>query len=413
MPDRVHPLVRARPAASVAAWLSALLLATGLGAPAPALAQFSAAGSAAAESAAESATRRDGVASYGKHNVYRAGRTVRSGNPLEGDFHAAGSRVVVDAQIQGDALMLGGAVEVRAPVGGDLRTLAGKVLVDSQIGGDALIAGVEISLERQSRVSGDALIAGRSVDMRGTIAGELTVYAQQISIAGPVSGKVRLVAEEIELLAGARIDGALSYTSPNELKQAPGVVVAGQITRVAREKRVEDDPAARRGTGVAGMSWGLLGSVLWSMGLFAFGAAMLSVFPGFTIAAADRVSSEPLAAFGLGLALTVTTPVAAGLAILTIVGIPLGAAVLAIYPVLILVGYLTGVWSVAARTRRLLGARSPGSRPVLLGWLAAALAVLLLVGVVPFLGWIIAAWVTLAGLGGMAMTLWQRRALNV
>ncbi|MBP7660940.1 MAG: hypothetical protein KA778_13115 [Burkholderiaceae bacterium] len=412
MPERVHPLARTRPAGPFATCLWALLIATGLGVPAPALAQFSAAGSAAAESAAESATRRDGVASYGRHNVYRAGRTVRSGDPLEGDFHAAGSRVVVDAQVQGDALMLGGTVEVRAPVGGDLRTLAGKVLVDGQIGGDAVIGGVEISLERQSRVSGDALIAGRSVDIRGTVGGELTVYAQQISIAGPVSGKVRLVAEEIELLAGARIDGALSYTSPNELKQAPGVVVAGQITRIAREKPGEDDRAARDRNGVAGMSWGLLGSVLWSMGLFAFGAAMLSAFPGFTMAAADRAASEPLAAFGLGLALTVTTPVAAGLAILTIVGIPLGAAVLAVYPVLILVGYLTGVWSVAARTRRLLGARSPGSRPVLLGWLAGALVVLLLVGVVPFLGWMIAAWVTLAGLGGMAMTLWQRRALN-
>lgn len=412
MPDRVRSLARARPAGPVAAWLTTLLLAVNLGAAAPALAQFSAAGSAAAESAAESATRRDEGASYGRHNVYRAGRTVRSGSPLEGDFHAAGSRVVVDAQVKGDALMLGGTVEVRAAVGGDLRTLAGKVLVDSQVGGDALIAGAEISLERQSRVSGDTLIAARSVDIRGAIGGELTVYAQQISIAGPVSGKVRLVAEEIELLAGARIDGTLSYTSPNELKQAPGVVVAGQITRVARDKPGERDPARRDG-GVAGMSWGLLGSVLWTLGLFAFGAAMLTAFPGFTMAAAQRVSSEPLVAFGLGLALIVTTPVAAGLAILTIVGIPLGAAVLAIYPVLILTGYLTGVWSVAARTRQLLGASSPGSRPVLFGWLAAALVVLLLIGVVPFLGWMIAAWVTLAGLGGMAMTLWQRRALSV
>jgi hypothetical protein len=152
--------------------------------------------------------------------------------------------------------------------------------------------------------------------------------------------------------------------------------------------------------------------VLWSLGLFAFGAAMLMAFPGFTMAAAQRVSAEPLSTLGLGLALIVTTPVAAGLAILTIVGIPLGAAVLAVYPVLILAGYLTGVWSVATGARRMVGARAPGSRPVLFGWLAVALVVLLLVGVVPFLGWMIAAWVTLTGLGGMALTLWQRRGAS-
>ena len=107
MPDRVRSLVRARPPRQVAGWLAALLL-IGLGAAPLAHAQFSAAGSAAAESAAESATRRDEVASYGRRNVYRAGRTVRTGEPVEGDFHAAGSRVVVDAKVQGDALMLGG-----------------------------------------------------------------------------------------------------------------------------------------------------------------------------------------------------------------------------------------------------------------------------------------------------------------
>jgi len=409
MSDPVRLPANARPAVPLAAWLALLLLAVSPCTAPPANAQFSAAGSAAAESAAESATRRDDVASYGRHNLYRAGRTVRTGQPVQGDFHAAGSRVVIDAPVQGDALMIGGTVEVRSPVGGDLRTLAGKVLVDSQIGGDALIAGVEISLERQSRVSGDAVIAGRAVDMRGTIGGELTVYAQQVTIAGPIAGKVRLVAEEIELLAGARIDGELSYTSPNELKQAPGVLIAGQVTRVAREKPTERDTARQDGK-AAGMSWFLLGSVLWSLGLFAFGAAMLTAFPAFTVAAARRATSDSLASLGLGLALVVTTPIAAGLAILTIVGIPLGAAALAIYPVLILAGYLIGVWSVAIRTRELMGRRSPASRAVLLAWLAAALVMLLLVGVVPFLGWLIAAWVTLAGVGAMAMTLWQRRA---
>jgi cytoskeletal protein CcmA (bactofilin family) len=371
-------------------------------------AQFSAAGSAAAESAAESAGRRDAVASYGKRNVYRAGRTVRVGSTIEGDFHAAGSRVVIDAGIQGDASLLGGAVELRSPIGGDLRTAAGKLSLDANVGGDALIAGSEISLGRAVRVGGDALIAGRSVEIAGSVGGDLTVYAQQVVIAGPIGGKVHLVAEEIELLEGARIGGTLSYTSPNEIKRAPASVIAGEVTRTEREQKINREANERRRT-EGSMRWDLLGILLWSVGLFLFAAAMMSVFPGATTAAAQRISAEPLASLGLGFALLVGTPVAAGLAIMTIVGIPLGASALALYPVLLLVGYLNGVWSVALRARLALVGTPTGSRPAMLLWLAGALVVVLLVGIVPFLGWIISAWITLVGLGGMTLSLWQSR----
>ena len=371
-------------------------------------AQFSAAGSAAAESAAESAGRRDTVASYGKRNVYRAGRTVRVGTTIEGDFHAAGSRVVVDAGIQGDASLLGGAVELRSPIGGDLRTAAGKLSIDANVGGDALIAGSEISLGRTVRIGGDALIAGRSVEIAAAVGGDLTVYAQQVVIAGPITGKVQLVAEEIELLEGARIGGTLSYTSPNQIKRAPGSIVEGEVTRTEREQKASREADERRPAG-SSMRWGLLGILLWTVGLFAFGAAMMSAFPGATTAAAQRVSVAPVASLGLGFALLVGTPVAAGIAILTIVGIPLGASALALYPVLLLVGYLTGVWSVALRARQALVGTPSGSRPAMLLWLAGALVVVLLVGIVPFLGWMISAWITLAGLGGLTLSLWQSR----
>lgn len=390
----------------------ALLVAATLLCTGPAQAQFSAAGSAAAESAVESAGRRDAVASYGRHNIYRAGRTVRVVVPIEGDFLAAGSRVVLDAPVKGDSSLVAGGLEVRMPVSGDLRALAGKHTIGAGIGGDLMLAGSEITLERESRIAGDALIAGRSVDVRGEIDGELTVYAQQVVIGGIVKGKVRLVAEEIELLDGARIDGALSYTSPNEIKRAPGVAIEGQVVRTEGDKAQDNAAGARTRSGHRLINWGLLGSVLWSLGLFAFGVMMLSVFPAFTRSAAQRVSSQALAALGLGFALVVCLPVAAGIAILTIIGIPIGASVLALYPVLLLAGYLTGIWSVAIRVRALLGGAGAGSSPVLAGWLAVSLAVLLLVGVVPFLGWIISAWITLAGVGAMALTLWNRRGLT-
>jgi hypothetical protein len=367
-------------------------------------AQFSAAGGAAAESAAESATRRDGVASYGTRNVYRAGRTVRVATPVEGDFHAAGSRVVIDAEVKGDAMLIGGDVDLRRPVGGDLRAAAGKLVLDAPVGGDLLLVGSELAFERSARIGRDALIAGRSVDIRGEIGGELTVYAQRIAIDGTVGGKVRLVAEEIELLEGARILGALSYTSPNPLKQTPGAQVRGEVTRQEAEK-----PAPAPADESVNNRWGLLGVMLWSIGLLLFGALLFLALPGFTREAARRAWHDAAASLGLGVALLIVLPVGAGAAILTIVGIPLGAALLAIYPVLLLTGYLIGVWSVALRARQAFTDGGDGTRLGLITWLAGTLVLLLLVGVVPFLGWLISAWVMLSGMGGMMLTAWRGR----
>jgi cytoskeletal protein CcmA (bactofilin family) len=369
-------------------------------------AQFSAAGGAAAESAAERALQRDGVASYGHRNLYRAGRTVRTGAPVEGDFHAAGSRVVVDADVKGDAILIGGAVEVRNPVGGDLRTAAGKLIVDAPIEGDVLIAGSEIALERGTRIGRDALIAGRSVDVRGSIDGELTIYAQHIVIAGSIGGRTRLVAEEIELLDGARIRGTLSYTSPNEIKRAAGATVDGEVTRREAEKKPEPAPAAEHDDDDG---WGLLGALLWMLGLFVFGVVLTWISPSYSAEAARRAWSDPLAALGVGFALLIALPVAAGLAIVTIIGIPLGASALALYPVLLLAGYLTGVTAVAQRLRLTLGPKSPPSAIARLLWLAVTLTVLLVVGLVPFLGWLLSAWVLLAGMGGLVLAARTRR----
>jgi hypothetical protein len=264
---------------------------------------------------------------------------------------------------------------------------------------DVLIAGSEIALERGSRIGRDALIAGRSVDVRGSVGGELTVYAQQVVIAGAITGKVRLVAEDIELLDGARIGGTLSYTSPNEIKRSAGAQVEGEVTR--REPQTDAQPQPSRETDDG--AWGLLGALLWALGLFLFGVVLHWTFPVYATEAARRALSDHLAALGLGFALLIATPIAAGLAIVTIVGIPLGASALALYPVLLLAGYLTGVSAVAQRLRQSLGPRTAPSGVARLLWLAVTLVVLLVIGLVPFLGWLISAWVLLAGMGGLTL----------
>ena len=78
-------------------------------------------------------------------------------------------------------------------------------------------------------------------------------------------------------------------------------------------------------------------------------------------------------------------------------------------PVLLLAGYLTGVTAVAQRLRQSLGPKSPPSAIARLVWLAVTLSVLLVIGLIPFLGWLLSIWVLLAGMGGLVLAARSRR----
>jgi hypothetical protein len=108
------------------------------------------------------------------------------------------------------------------------------------------------------------------------------------------------------------------------------------------------------------------------------------------------------ATIGWGVAIAIAVPLIAVLALVTLVGIPFGIALLlAAIPVL-LIAYVTSAWMVG---RRVLRSRSAGRWAALLvGWLI--LRVLALIPVVGGLVWLAA---TVVGLGALAVALWRAR----
>ena len=79
------------------------------------------------------------------------------------------------------------------------------------------------------------------------------------------------------------------------------------------------------------------------------GAIMLLAFPDFSASAALTLRSDPWKSLALGFALLLCIPVGGILFMVTIVGIPLGMLLLFFYPVMLLLGYLTGALFLADR----------------------------------------------------------------
>lgn len=340
-------------------------------------------------------------------NVYAAGGQVRPQAPVEGDFVAAGGRVVVDQPVRGDATLAGGSVDVRAPVGDDLRVAGGDISIESNVGGELFAAGGNILLAAAARVAHGAKAYGGSITIDGKVDGPLHASARKITLNGEVGGDARLAAEQVELGPTARIAGALTYASVSELKKADGATIGGAVTR---EQRAAGERAERRWQGGRRMTaWA--GPVLGYFALLACASVFMLVFPVFSQRASDTVQSSPGLALALGFGALVAVPALAVLLFMTLLGIPLGLTVLALYPVLLLVGYLVGVAFIAQLAQAALRKDAPASFGWRIGFFALALLLVMLVGRVPFVGGLALGVVAVLGVGACLRDLYRHRQL--
>ena len=332
-------------------------------------------------------------------NVYAAGGHVRPAAAIPGDFGATGGRVTLDQPVGADAMLAGGAVDVRAPVAGDLRAVGGDVNVEARVGGELFAAGGNVAVRPAAAVAGLARLYGANVVVEGPLAGDLDAAGEKVTINGEVRGNVHVEAGAVELGPLARIGGNLRYSAQGELKKAEGATVAGTLTR---EPLRGDDRRQWRGAAAVGGPFSYIA-------LLACAAVFLLVAPLFSAQAPRRIQASPWLALGVGFGSLVAVPMLAVLLFITVLGIPLGVAVMALYPVLLLAGFIVGVLFVARLIPPALRKPQPATLGRTLGWFALALLLVLLAALVPVAGALVLGLVSVAGIGACVLELYARR----
>lgn len=340
-----------------------------------------------------------------RHNVYAAGAAIRLDNPVDGDLFAAAGKVTIDHPVTGDATLAAGAVSVRSPVAGDVRAIGGDVAIESGIGGELKAAGGNLTVAKSSRVDGDASLAGGLVNLDGKVMGDARINAQRIVVRGEISGNAHLAAEQIDIEPTARFGGSLIHAS-HRFKLSKDAAVVGAVTR--------EEPAAINGHGESRPSWGAAATAGWGvlsyLGLLAAGALLVLVFPNFLSRVTSEAGKSPWVSLGTGLGVMLGVPVVAVLFIVTVLGIPLGFLAFMLYPLALMLGYLAGVLFIAQRAWRQVS-KSAGrpSDGATIGAMAASLLALTLMGLLPFVGKLIALAVTAVGLGACVLEWLHRR----
>jgi Polymer-forming cytoskeletal len=237
---------------------------------------------------------------------------------------------------------------------------------------------------------GDLVVFHGSSTVDGTVNGSLTAFDAPVTIAGRVNGDVVVFNGRVELRSGANVTGdVVSQSAP---VVASGATIGGATRRVQTNVRWD-------GFGWAGrLAWWLAVSVstlvvglvlVWLVGR---GAAWIL----------DAGLTQVGPAIGWGLLVFFGLPILAILALVTLVGIPLGLGLLAALGLVYALGYGASAWVLG---RSLLRPPTAWVVAFLVGW-----GILRVVALVPILGGLVWFAAVVFGLGALVVAIWRARA---
>jgi hypothetical protein len=238
---------------------------------------------------------------------------------------------------------------------------------------------------------GDVVIVDGPVTISGRVSGDVVAVHGRVRIlGGRVAGDVSDVSDRIVVSRGARVGGDLNYGDERPVV-APGAVVGGET-----KKFDVGDAFPFSGFGVLLAVW-----LAVSVSSLVLGLALLAFAPRAADAADVVGRDAPGPSIGWGALLVFGLPILAVLALVTLIGIPLGAGLLLAVAPIYAVGYVTGAWLLGRRILRPAASRFVG---FLVGWVI--LRVVALIPVAGGLGWLAA---TVFGLGALIVAAWRAR----
>lgn len=330
-------------------------------------------------------------------DYFGAGASPGPARSIRGDAFVAGGEVMLSVPVEGDAVLSGGSVHAGDRIGSDLYAGGGTIVVDAAVGHNARLAGGRIHVTRHADIAGNMTLAGSKLLVEGRTGGSLAAFGESVTINGEVNGGAAVVARSLEVGPNARIDGRLTYRTAKPPKISPEAVISGGLKQSELEfPEPEFGPIAKAA------AWA--SALMLTAGLFVIGALIIWLIPRGSESVVRQIRSRPAGTLLLGFALIVCLPVAAVLAMVTVIGIPLGLGLMFMWPIIVMLGYLVGVLFLGDALAALF-ARYRGSSPkrgVRMLGLAIALAAAMILALVPIFGALLILAILFAGTGALA-----------
>jgi cytoskeletal protein CcmA (bactofilin family) len=329
-----------------------------------------------------------------KGDVFLFGERVRVDGTVDGDVFLFGHNANVNGHVKGDVFAFAQILEVNGQIDGNVRAFTNTLNVRGTVAKNVLTFDELMNLESAAKVGGSLTIFVENLNLEGSLGRDVLIFAKHFTLSGKVGGGIRMKGEGLTINSSAEVDGPIRFEGDREAEVATGAKLASPV----EFHKLEHKPAYKEGHYYV---W----RVIWTAAFILFGVVLFLLMPKFvqeTVAAAELYGAP----IGLGVLVFFGVPIAAIIACITVVGIPLGVLTFACWFLMlccaeIVVGTVVGNWILgkARDTAGLIGRMALGF--VLVRLIYTGLEQMHVIGLLAALGiWI---W----GMGSISLALYR------
>ncbi len=336
-------------------------------------------------------------------DLYVGAETIIIDGTINGDLWAAANTITVNGVVNGSVMAAGRIININGYITHAVRAVGETININGYVGGDLMAGCGRMYIASTARIGGDLLFGADIAIFDGAVEGDIKGSGREVTISNGVNGNVELEVQSLTVLSTASIGGDLNYTCREEADIQSGAQIAGTTTRNLPEVRKD---WAKVFPFV--LFFGVLAKVLNFLMALVTGVVIIFLAPRRLMSIADAIGSRPGPSAGWGALIVFVAPIAAVLVCLTIIGIPVGLIALVLYGIALYVaqipvGLLIG--------RLIIGRfRVVESKATMVGALALGLAILKLLSLIPYFGFVVGLAVVIFGLGAIVAAERKRRA---
>lgn len=314
-------------------------------------------------------------------NFIKFGNIIDILGAVNGDVIVLGGNINISGPVKGDVIALGANLKIKGDVSGSVRAVGGSIEIDSKIGHNANVFAGTIILGENSEVNWDVNFFGGNVEIKGEVKGNIFGGGKNIVLGGKVGKNVNLILGrdgQLVLYPSTQISGDLTYKSlkPDQLIVKEGAQITGQtIHQLVTKSQLFSSRIIT------------FFKIVSLFGLLVVGLVLITLVPKKVLEISQEMTSRVWPSLGWGFIYFVTIPVAAFILLFTIIGIPLGLILFALYFISLFISkVLAGIVLGLILVHRLFQGKYKKSLiwPMILG-----LVILVVVTSIPFFGWLI------------------------
>jgi cytoskeletal protein CcmA (bactofilin family)/anti-sigma factor RsiW len=273
-----------------------------------------------------------------KGDLLITGNRVVIDGTVDGDVYAFGQDIEVNGHITGDLLSGSQTIRVNGIVDGNVRGFVNTVTVPGTVGRNLMAWAQVVNVDHKGKIGRSLTSFCQTLGVDGEVSGDIVSFNQSTRIAGIVNGAIQTKGELLTIKSTAHIAGPVKFEGEKEPRVESGAILtAGPVSYT---QHVPDRHEGGKGY--------LFFRLLWTSSFILYGMVLILLMPKF---AGESVNSAENigASVGIGLLILFSTPIAAFLACITFVGLPLGLLTFAFWLVVlfsgqIVFGSLLGRW---------------------------------------------------------------------